>query len=353
MLQEAIQAKLARFQDPYLNQDWQSAKVIFTVNIKPESIQIDVVLGYPHKSVKQTLIQALIAWLNLKDYQIEINLSSQIESHGGKPTALALPNIKNMIAIASGKGGVGKSTIATNLAFALAKAGAKVGIFDADIYGPSQPTLLNSQGERPVMKNKRFQPLIKSGLQSISIGNLIEPKASLMWRGPMLGKVIQQMLYDTDWDALDYLIFDLPPGTGDVQLTLCQKMPLSGAVLVTTPQDLALADVKRAATMFNQLDIPILGVIENMSLYHCAQCGHEEAIFGEGGAKRLADELHLNLLKQIPLHKTIRELSDRGLSLINDLPDSLHATLYMEAAIQIAAQLSLESISRNQEQGAA
>jgi len=220
-------------------------------------------------------------------------------------------NVKKLIAVASGKGGVGKSTVAINLALALLKSGATVGLLDADIYGPSQPIMLGSVGEKPVIKDRTIQPIIRHGIQSISIGNLVDGNAAMVWRGPMLGKVLEQLMYDTTWNV-DYLIVDLPPGTGDVQLTLCQKMSVSGAVIVTTPQDLALSDVRRACEMFTKLNVPILGVVENMSTHHCPACGHEQAIFGEGGGKKLAAEYGLELLASIPLNKEIREMTDSG-----------------------------------------
>jgi len=238
--------------------------------------------------------------------------------------------IKNIIAIASGKGGVGKSTVAVNLALSLAKTGAKVGILDADIYGPSQPAMLGLQGQKPTVKDKTIEPMIAHGLQSMSIGYLVDTRASLAWRGPMIGKALEQMLNDTLWDNLDYLVVDLPPGTGDIQLTLCQKIPVAGAIIVTTPQDLALIDVRRACEMFNKLNVPILGVIENMSVYHCSQCGHEEKIFGEGGAKKLAQEYHLNLLGSLPLDIRIREMTDSGHPPVVAEPDGQVANIFNE-----------------------
>jgi ATP-binding protein involved in chromosome partitioning len=258
----------------------------------------------------------------------------------------ALPNVKHMIAVASGKGGVGKSTIAVNLALALAREGAQVGLLDADIYGPSQPTMLGAAGERPVIQNKAIQPILRHGLQCMSIGFLVDPNAAMMWRGPMLGKVLEQLLHNTTWKGLDYLILDLPPGTGDVQLTLCQKIFLSGALIVTTPQDLALLDVRRACEMFNQLDVPILGVIENMAHYHCPQCGHGEPVFGEGGGAQLAAEYGLATLCSIPLDKRIREMTDGGVPPVVADPKSHTATLFGEAARKLSATLAATARKR-------
>jgi ATP-binding protein involved in chromosome partitioning len=253
---------------------------------------------------------------------------------------LAKP-IKKIIAVASGKGGVGKSTVAVNLALGLAKTGAKVGILDADIYGPSQPAMLGVGRERPEVKEGVLQPIVRHGLQSMSIGYLIDPETPVVWRGPMIGKALQQLLQDTNWDALDYLVIDLPPGTGDIQLTLCQKIPVSGAVIVTTPQDLALLDVRRACEMFVKLNVPILGVVENMALYHCPQCGHEEHIFGEGGAEKLATQFNVAMLGSIPLNIQIREMTDSGQPPVVQAPESEYAKAFCavaEKVIDVLAQ---------------
>jgi len=248
-------------------------------------------------------------------------------------------NVKKLIAVASGKGGVGKSTIAVNLALALSRNGEKAALLDADIYGPSQPMMLGSAGERPLIQNRTIQPIIRHGIQSISIGNLVDANAALTWRGPMLGKALEQLMFDTAWEA-DYLVVDLPPGTGDVQLTLCQKMSVSGAVIVTTPQDLALSDVRRACEMFKKLNVPILGVVENMSGYHCLQCGHEEKIFGEGGGKKLAGEYGLELLGSIPLDLRIREMTDSGNPPVIQDPASHHAAIFFAMAQKLSEKLA-------------
>lgn len=237
-----------------------------------------------------------------------------------------------IIAIASGKGGVGKSTIAINLALALKAQGAKVGLLDADIYGPSQPTMLGVGVKRPVFKDGKLLPIEALGLQTMSIGYLIDADAPVVWRGPMLGKALQQLLQDTAWDDLEYLIIDLPPGTGDVQLTLCQKIPLNGVVIVTTPQDMALLDVKRACEMFKKMNVPILGIVENMSVYHCPACGHAEKLFGEGGGDKLAQQYGVKLLGSIPLHVRIRELTDGGQPPVVAEPESEYAKVFFEMA---------------------
>lgn len=253
----------------------------------------------------------------------------------------SLTNVKNMIAVASGKGGVGKSTIAINLALALAKTGARVGILDADIYGPSQPTMLGAEGERPVLKDKAWLPVIRHGLQSMSIGYLVDTNAAMVWRGPMLGKAVEQLLRDTKWDSLDYLVIDLPPGTGDIQLSLCQKAVVNGVVMVTTPQDLALSDVRRACEMFNKLNVPILGIVENMNSHHCSQCGHEERIFGEGGALKLAQQYGVSVLGAIPLDIRIREMTDSGHPPVVQAPESHYAQAFCQIAQEVMAKLAL------------
>ncbi len=253
-----------------------------------------------------------------------------------------MKHIKKIIGVASGKGGVGKSTVAVNLALALARTGSQVGILDADIYGPSQPMMLNAVGVKPVLQDGGLLPVVRLGLQSMSIGYLIEETAPMVWRGPMIGKALQQLLQDTHWDALDYLIVDLPPGTGDVQLTLCQKIPVSGIVMVTTPQDLALSDVRRACEMFHKLNVPILGVVENMSIYHCPHCGHEEHLFGAGGGEKLAQQYGLTMLGSIPLDIKIREMTDSGHPPVAKEPAGPHAKAFYAVAEKVIAKLALQ-----------
>jgi ATP-binding protein involved in chromosome partitioning len=251
-----------------------------------------------------------------------------------------LPNIKHIIAIASGKGGVGKSTTSVNLALALAKEGFNVGILDADIYGPSQPTMLGIS-QKPEIKDKGMLPLRSHGIQSMSIGYLIDTNTPMIWRGPMVSTALLQLLNDTQWDNVDYLIIDLPPGTGDIQLTLAQKIPVSGAIVVTTPQDLALLDARRAYEMFKKVNVPVLGIIENMSHHICSQCGHQESIFGEGGGEKLAEQYGLEFLGTLPLDKNIREQTDSGKPTVVADPDSLNTLNYLNIARQIAAKLPL------------
>jgi ATP-binding protein involved in chromosome partitioning len=253
-----------------------------------------------------------------------------------------LPNIKNIIAIASGKGGVGKSTTAVNLALALSKEGARAGILDADIYGPSQPLMLGVTTRPEIKDKKKLSPILAHGLQSMSIGYLIDETSPMAWRGPMVSMALQQLLNDTQWDNLDYLVIDLPPGTGDIQLTLAQKIPVTGAVIVTTPQDLALLDARRAIEMFRKVNVPVFGVIENMSLHTCSQCGHQESIFGTGGGARMAEEYGIELLGELPLDIRIREQTDQGKPTVIAAPDSPNALLYRNIAKSIMTKLALQ-----------
>jgi ATP-binding protein involved in chromosome partitioning len=245
---------------------------------------------------------------------------------------IELPEVKNIIAVASGKGGVGKSTTAVNLALAMSLENVNVGLLDADIYGPSQPMMLGIQQKPEVVDNKAMEPIIQYGIQSMSIGYLIDPDTPMVWRGPMASTALQQLIKDTRWKNLDYLIIDLPPGTGDIQLTLSQKIPMTGAVIVTTPQDIALIDARKAAAMFQKVHVPILGIIENMSTHICSNCGHEEKIFGSGGGQQIAEKLNIELLGQLPLDIQIREQADCGKPIVINKPDSKIAQLYRSIA---------------------
>jgi ATP-binding protein involved in chromosome partitioning len=345
VLQKEIEAILASYRDPDLESDFFSIKAIKKIAVTSHHITIDIVLPYPCQRVleeKVIQLQTLLAPV-AGDKAIAIHFSTHIEKHSGQSGLAVWPQIKNMIAVASGKGGVGKSTVAINLALGLAQEGAQVGILDADIYGPSQPAMLGvKEGQRPVIHNKTLLPVKRHGLQSMSMGYLVQPHTAMVWRGPMVGKAIQQLLQDTVWDALDYLIIDLPPGTGDIQLTLGQKMPLSAAVMVTTPQDLALLDVRRACDMLQKLNVPLLGIVENMSGYHCQQCGHAESIFGRGGGQTLAEAYELPLLASIPLAMAIREMTDSGSPPVVQSPESSYAKLFCELARKVGAKLALQ-----------
>lgn len=344
MQQNEIEIRLGQFQDPTLGINLKAAKAIKRVEVGFDQIEVDVAVGYPNAGNSHELASAISEWLSpvIGDKLLKLRLTSKIEAHVGKQGLPAMPGIKNIIAVASGKGGVGKSTVAVNLALALAKEGAAVGLLDADIYGPSQPDMLKTTGQKPDIEDQHFVPIESHGIKSMSIGNLVQGTVPLAWRGPMIGKALQQMLGETKWGELDYLVIDLPPGTGDIQLTLCQKIPVSGAVIVTTPQDMALLDVRRACEMFAKLNVPILGVIENMSHFHCPACGHEAHIFGSGGAKKLADEYHLQQFGSIPLALTIREQTDSGMPPVAFDAESEHAQLFRAIARKVAGQLSLQ-----------
>lgn len=343
-LQKDIEAKLALYRDPHMGKDLITTKAIKSIKVEANRVDIEVVLGYPAESMKAQMRETLTELLSpiLEGNTLRLSIESQVVAHLGKHGLPAVPGVKNIIAVGSGKGGVGKSTVAINLALALAQEGARVGILDADIYGPSQPAMLGAEGQKPVIKDKKLQPIIRHGLQSMSIGYLIDQNAAMVWRGPMIGKALQQLLHDTVWDDLDYLVIDLPPGTGDIQLTLCQKIPVSGAVIVTTPQDLALLDVRRACEMFNKLNVPILGVVENMSVYHCSNCGHEERIFGRGGAQKLTQEFGIKLLGSMPLDMQIREATDNGQPPVVQDPTGQYAEAFCVLARNAAGQLALQ-----------
>ncbi len=252
--------------------------------------------------------------------------------------------VKQIIAIASGKGGVGKSTTTVNLALAMAALGHRVGILDADIHGPNQPQMLgvDVENERAEVKGRKFTPMMRHGLQTMSIGYLVDAKVPTVWRGPMVSKALEQLLFDTAWDNLDYLFIDLPPGTGDIQLTLAKKVPLSGAVIVTTPQDIALIDARKGLEMFRKVNVPVLGVVENMSYFQCPDCGHQEALFGEGGGDRLAGDCDVELLGKVPLARTIREQADGGNPTVVAFPESEHAQCYRRIAEAVRVALVSE-----------
>lgn len=343
--QAAIETALATYRDPYLNKDLVSAKVVQSIDIQAERIQIRLVFGYPLLGYKEQLIAALKNILApvIGTLPLEIEVTWQIVTHVGQRGIKSLPKIKNIIAIASGKGGVGKSTTAVNLALALSAEGARVGVLDADIYGPSQPMMLGAM-QAPELKDKKtLLPVVRHGIQSMSIGYLVDQASPMIWRGPMVTTALQQLLNDTLWDDVDYLILDLPPGTGDIQLTMAQKIPVSGAVIVTTPQDLALLDARRAVEMFKKVDISVLGVIENMSTHICTQCGHQEAIFGVGGGRDMAVQCELDLLGVLPLDIAIRTQTDGGTPTVAANPNSENAKIYREIARQVAAKISLQA----------
>lgn len=348
-LPSQITSALAGIVDPYLEQDLVSAKVIQEIAIQASQICIRLVFPYPIKSQISQLKQSVSERLRRlwPEYDVVLTIESRIRRHkvqkGLKPKSV----IKNIIAVGSGKGGVGKSTVAINLALALKALGAKVALLDADIYGPSQPRMLGRHEEHAYTHQKKLLPIESFGIQSISMGYLVEEATPMVWRGPMVSGALQQLLNDTAWDDCDYMIIDLPPGTGDIQLTLAQKIPISGAVIVTTPQDIALLDVRKAYHMFAKVEVPVLGVVENMSWHICSQCNHQEAIFGQGGGEKIAKECDIPLLGQIPLTSTIRELSDAGRPIVIDDPDGAIAKIYLEIAQKVSATLSKREIEHS------
>lgn len=339
-----IAAILAGIEDPYTRQDLQSAGAIKAIDADNARVAIQIELGYPAAGYKETLARQIGAALAGQGIAAgAIDIACKIGSHSVQRGVQRLAAVKNTIAIASGKGGVGKSTTAVNLALALAAEGATAGILDADIYGPSQPRMLGLAGQPDSADGKTVEPKVNYGVQSMSIGYLIEEDTPMIWRGPMVTRALEQLLNDTRWRALDYLIIDLPPGTGDIQLTLCQKIPVSGAVIVTTPQDIALLDAKKALKMFEKVQVPVLGVIENMSTHICSRCGYEESVFGMGGGAEMARRYEVALLGQLPLDISIREGADNGRPTVAAEPESAIAMNYREIARRAAGRLAVQA----------
>ncbi|WP_420210100.1 iron-sulfur cluster carrier protein ApbC [Burkholderia aenigmatica] len=341
-----VDAALAAVVDPNTGRPYAANKGVRNVAIDGDVVVLDVVLGYParsqHDDVRARVTAALQAVAGVRDARIAV--SQEIVAHTVQRGVKLLPNVKNIVAVASGKGGVGKSTTAVNLALALAAEGASVGILDADIYGPSLPTMLGIHGQRPESPdNQSMNPLVGHGLQANSIGFLIEEDNPMVWRGPMATSALEQLLRQTNWRELDYLIVDMPPGTGDIQLTLAQRVPVTGAVIVTTPQDIALLDAKKGLKMFEKVGIPILGIVENMSIHICSNCGHEEHIFGAGGAERMAKDYGVNVLGSLPLDIAIRERADSGTPTVVADPDGALARRYREIARGVALAIAERS----------
>jgi ATP-binding protein involved in chromosome partitioning len=340
-----VENALKGYVDPYLDQDLVATKCVKRIQIEGSRVELEVELGFPAAGYRDTLIAALRDRLAALPggAEVVIRVESKVISHEVQKGLKPLPGVKNIIAVASGKGGVGKSTTAVNLALALSAEGANVGLLDADIYGPSQPRMLGAS-ERPESPDgKSLNPVVSHGVQSMSIGYLIEEETPMVWRGPMVTQALEQLLRDTRWQDLDYLIIDLPPGTGDTQLTLSQKVPVSGAIIVTTPQDIALLDARKGLKMFEKVEVPVLGIVENMSIHICSKCGHEEHIFGEGGGQRMAAQYNVPFLGSLPLDIRIREETDSGQPTVVAQPDSRIAGLYRDIARRAAARLSLQA----------
>jgi len=343
--QAQIEEKLATYVDPYLERDLVSTKCIKDVSVDGDSASVSVVLGFPAGGYHETLATKLKELLESIDgiSTARVEVTTRVSSHSAQKGVKHIEGIKNIIAIASGKGGVGKSTTAVNLALALSAEGANVGILDADIYGPSQPRMLGVSGKPESLDGKSLEPMNSYHLQAMSIGFLIDEETPMIWRGPMVTQALQQLLGDTNWSDLDYLVVDLPPGTGDIQLTLAQQVPVSGAVIVTTPQDIALLDARKGLKMFEKVEVPVLGIIENMSIHICSQCGHEEHIFGEGGGARMSEQYDVDFLGALPLDKKIREQVDSGRPSVVAEPDGRIAQIYRDIARRTAAKLALRS----------
>lgn len=339
---EAVQGVIKGLVDPNTKIDFVTAKNLKNLRVDDGDISMDIVLGYPAKSqfdvIRKSVINAVRELPGVKN--VSVNVSSQIVAHAVQRGVKLLPGVKNIIAVASGKGGVGKSTTAVNLALALAAEGAQIGILDADIYGPSQPMMLGITGRPESVEENTIEPMEGHGLQASSIGFLIEEDAPMVWRGPMVTSALEQLLRQTRWRDLDYLIVDMPPGTGDIQLTLAQKVPVTGAVIVTTPQDVALLDARKGLKMFEKVGVPIVGIIENMSTYVCTQCGHEEHIFGSGGGEKMCQESGVDFLGALPLNLSIREQADAGRPTLVADPDGAISTIYKNIARQVAIRIA-------------
>ncbi|MBX3601789.1 MAG: iron-sulfur cluster carrier protein ApbC [Rubrivivax sp.] len=340
-LLEALKAVV----DPETGRDLVGSRQLKNLRIDGGEVSFDVELGYPAKSLVPALRKALVAAARQVPgvENVSANVGWKVIAHAVQRGVQLLPGVKNIVAVASGKGGVGKSTTTVNLALALAAEGARVGILDADIYGPSQPMMMGIEGRPESEDGKTMQPLENHGVQVMSIGFMIEPDQAMVWRGPMATQALDQLLRQTNWRDLDYLLVDMPPGTGDIQLTLTQRVPVTGAVIVTTPQDIALLDAKKGLTMFEKVGVPILGIVENMAVYCCPNCGHTEHIFGADGGKRMAAQYGTELLGALPLTMAIREQADGGRPTVVADPDGEVAAIYKAVARRVAAKIAAQA----------
>ena len=343
--QEQIETAIKQYIDPYLEKDLVTAGVIKNIDIDGDKVKVDIALGFPAFGYFDKLTAEIQSKVESVDgvASAEVTVKSVIASHTVQGGMNPLEGIKNVIAVASGKGGVGKSTTAVNLALALQIEGAKVGILDADIYGPSIPRMLGITGKPESSDGKSLEPMGGHGIQAMSIGFMIDEETPMIWRGPMVTQALEQLLRDTQWKNLDYLIIDLPPGTGDVQLTLAQKVPVSGAVIVTTPQDIALLDARKGLKMFEKVEVPVLGIVENMSIHICSECGHAEHIFGQGGGNLMSEEYNVDFLGSLPLDIDIRINADGGHPSVAKDSDSKASEIYRDIARRTAAKLSLKA----------
>ena len=333
---------LSQILDPYTHQDVVSSNRVKGLKVEGNQVHLEIEFSYPAASLKKSMSQQVTQAIQnlIPGAEVHLSFQTKIIAHTAQRGVPLLPGVKNIVAVASGKGGVGKSTTAVNLALALAAEGAQVGLLDADIYGPSQPMMMGITGQPPSDDGKTMQPMVNHGVKVMSIGFLIEPDNPMIWRGPMATQALDQLLRQTQWGELDYLIVDMPPGTGDIQLTLSQRVPLTGAVIVTTPQDIALLDAKKGIRMFEKVGVPILGIVENMAVYICPQCGHSDAIFGHGGGAQLARDYHAELLGSLPLDLQIRLHADSGHPTVVADPQSKAAQLYFDIARRMAARIA-------------
>ena len=341
----SIEAAIKTYIEPSLGRDLIGAACVKGIEIEGGKVKVGVLLGFPAKGVVEVIAAALRERIAAVPgvTSAEVEVTWKVVAHSVQKSLKPIDNVKNIIAVASGKGGVGKSTTAVNLALALSAEGARVGILDADIYGPSQPRMLGISGRPESNDGKSLEPMNAYHLQAMSIGFLIDEETPMIWRGPMVTQALEQLLNDTNWADLDYLVIDLPPGTGDTQLTLAQKVPVSGAVIVTTPQDIALLDARKGLKMFQKVEVPVLGIVENMSTHICSQCGHEEHIFGSGGGQSMADQYGIDLLGSLPLDIAIRVETDSGKPTVVAQPESRITEIYREIARKTAAKLSLQA----------
>jgi len=342
LTEQQIKTALSAAVDPNTGKDFVAGKALKNIRIDGADVAFDIELGYPAKTQIEPIRQQVLAALNGVPGigKVSANVYSKIVAHSVQVGVKLLPGVKNIVVVASGKGGVGKSTTAVNLALALVQEGARVGILDADIYGPSQPQMLGLAGQEPESKDgKSMEPLEAYGLQAMSIGFMVDVETPMVWRGPMVAQALDQMLGQTNWHDLDYLIVDMPPGTGDVQLSMAQKVPVTGAVIVTTPQDIALIDARKGLKMFEKVNVPIIGIIENMSIHICSQCGHEEHIFGTGGGEKMCADYGVEFLGSLPLEMAIREMADGGKPTVVGAPESRTAEIYRGIARRVAVKI--------------
>ncbi len=336
---------LGTVQDPHTGKDFVSTRALRNLQVSGGDVAFDVELGYPAKSLFPALRSSFIAAAKgvAGVDNVSVNITFKVAAHAVQRGVQLLAGVKNIVAVASGKGGVGKSTTAANLALALAAEGARVGVLDADIYGPSQPMMLGIDRRPDSLDGKSMEPLENHGVQVMSIGFLVSQDEAMVWRGPMATQALDQLLRQTNWRDLDYLIVDMPPGTGDIQLSLSQRVPITGAVIVTTPQDIALLDAKKGIKMFEKVGVPILGIVENMAVHVCTNCGHAEHIFGEGGGKRMAADYQMDYLGALPLDMQIRLQADSGTPTVVANPDGEVAQIYKQVARSVAVKIAQQA----------